>query len=55
MTVTQGASAPPELSAAPDKGLWHYLSRGIGWGLLSVVLLLGIVVVGVPAVTGSTP
>jgi signal peptidase len=35
--------------------LWRYLRTSVGWALLALVAGLGIVVVGVPALTGSTP
>lgn len=34
---------------------WRYLRTSVGWALLALVAGLGIVVVAVPAATGSTP
>ncbi|MEX1079014.1 MAG: signal peptidase I [Homoserinimonas sp.] len=36
-------------------GLWHYLGVGLSAGLLALVLLVGVLVIVVPAATGSTP
>lgn len=37
------------------RGIWHYLGVGLSAGLLAFVLLIGILVIVVPAATGSTP
>jgi signal peptidase len=39
----------------PQRGFWHYLRLGLGWGLLGLVAGLGVLVIGLPAATGSTP
>lgn len=53
MSSKHSAAAPAKPES--EKGLWHYLKRGLGWGLLSLVAGLGLVTVGIPAATGSTP
>jgi signal peptidase len=40
---------------AKEKGLLHYIGLGLSAGLLGLVLLVGVLVIGIPAVTGSTP
>src|SRR5690554_3045189 len=44
-------------AATPDKkhGILYYIGVGLSAGLLAIVLLLGVAVIVVPAVTGSTP
>lgn len=37
------------------RGLLHYLGVGLSAGLLALVVLLGVLVIVVPAATGSTP
>ncbi|MBI5161756.1 MAG: signal peptidase I [Micrococcales bacterium] len=55
------AGQTPILAPAPTtkpekrKGLLHYLGLGASMGLLGFVLLLAALVIGVPAVSGSTP
>ena len=38
-----------------EKGVLHYIGLGLSYGLFALVLLLAIVVIAVPFVTGSTP
>jgi signal peptidase len=58
-TATPSQSVPEKPSAPAkhlrEKSVWHYLKRGLSWGLLALVIGLGILVVGIPAATGSTP
>lgn len=35
--------------------IWHHLGRGLSWGLLLLVISLGVVTVGVPKATGAVP
>jgi signal peptidase len=41
--------------AAKPRGLFYYLGVGLSAGLLAFVLLVGVLVIVVPAATGSTP
>ena len=51
--MSDESSTRPE--APKPRGLWHYLGVGLSAGLLAFVLLVGILVIVVPAATGSTP
>ena len=42
-------------SARTERGVFHYIGVGLSAGLFGLVLLLAVVVVIVPLVTGSTP
>ena len=63
--TTAGAQAEAETSAvdraastpdkAPKRGLLYYLGVGVSAGLLALVLLIGVLVIVVPAATNSTP
>lgn len=37
------------------RGLWYYLGWGLSAGLLAFVILVGVLAIAVPSVTGSTP
>lgn len=38
-----------------DRGLWYYLGWGLSAGLLALVVLIGVMAIIVPSVTGSIP
>ena len=44
-----------QVETTKTRGIWHYLGVGLSAGLLAFVLLIGILVIVVPAATGSTP
>jgi signal peptidase I len=41
--------------APGSRGLWHYVGVGLSAGLLAFVLMVALLVIVVPAATGSTP
>ena len=44
-----------ETGKPKSRGWWYYLGVGLSAGLLAFVLLIGLLVIVVPAATGSTP
>lgn len=57
VSEAQDATSAPSTSETPKKsrGILYYLGVGLSAGLLAFVLLLGVLVIVVPAATGSTP
>lgn len=50
-----GRDTPRQKSGHRNRGLLYYLGFGVSAGLLAFVLLVGVLAVVVPAVTGATP
>lgn len=61
MTSTANRSAAESTAAASgaksvkQKGVLHYVGAGLSFGVLALVLLLGVLVVALPMLTKSTP
>lgn len=51
--MTDTSEAAP--TAAPHRGILHSLRTGLSLGILGLILMLGMVVVAVPALAGATP
>lgn len=49
------AHTAPAHVAEPRHGLLHAIWLGISWGLLALVALVGVIVILVPFISGSTP
>jgi signal peptidase len=48
-------SRAEETRAVKTKGVLHYVGFGLSVGLLAFVVLIGVLVIGIPLITGSTP
>ena len=55
MSARREARAAREAEAKTEKSVWHYLAAGISGGLLLLVVIVGVLVIIVPMLTGSTP
>ncbi len=55
MSARREARAAREQTTTKEKSLWHYLAAGISAGLLLLVVTIGVLVIIVPMLTGSTP
>lgn len=55
MSARREARAAREAAGRKEKSVWQYLLAGLSAGLLLIVVALGLLVIVVPMVTGSTP